>query len=249
MKKINVISIEETDSTNRYLHDYRGEEGELMTAVVADFQTAGKGQGTNSWESERGKNLTVSIKLRPFRLQVVNQYVLHEIMALSVCDTLSEYVSDVTIKWPNDIYVGNRKICGTISECSFSSKYIDECILGSGVNINQTLFRSDAPNPVSLKQITGETYSIDEILSKILHRLEHYLIIINKGFYDVVHSLYLSRLYRRSGFHLYSDGNGDFLARIVEVEPNGMLVLERENGSRSSYAFKEVSCVFETNEM
>lgn len=243
MEKIKIIRLEETDSTNRYLHDYKGEEGELMTVVTTRFQTSGKGQGSNMWESERDKNLTVSIKIHPKRLSVTNQYLLIEAIALAIHQTLSNYTTGVTIKWPNDIYVGDKKISGTLSECSFSGIFIDDCILGSGINVNQEIFVSNAPNPVSLKLITGNDYSLDIILSETLNNLEKFISMIDNGEYNQLHSLYLSRLYRRQGFYPYRDNGVEFMARIVEVKPNGILVLEREDGSRHGYAFKEVSFV------
>lgn len=240
MEKLKIIRLEETDSTNRFLHDYRGEEGELITIVTSRYQTAGKGQGSNSWESERGKNLLMSVKLRPVALPIERQYVLLEAIALAIRDAIAQYAADTTIKWPNDIYVGDRKISGTLSECSFSGKYIDDCILGSGINVNQEIFRSDAPNPISLKQITGVEIDPDEILADIVEKLEQYLYAIDSGNYSLVHTLYLANLYRRKGFHPYSDAYGSFIAKVVEVQPNGYLVLEREDGTRQSYAFKEV---------
>lgn len=238
--KIKIIRLEEIDSTNKYLHDYRGEEGGLMTIVVARFQSAGKGQGTNSWESESGKNLLFSVKLRPVALPIERQYILQEAMAIAIRNVIARYADDVTIKWPNDIYVGDMKICGTLSECSFSGKYIDDCILGSGINVNQEAFYSDAPNPISLKQLTGNEYDAEKILLDVVAELEQYLHAIDSGNYSLVYSLYHAHLYRRQGFHPYSDDKGNFMAKTIEVQPNGHLVLEREDGTRHAYAFKEV---------
>lgn len=243
MKKIKIIELETIDSTNSYLHDYSGEEGEEMTIVTTKFQTAGRGQGSNAWESERDKNITMSIKVRPQCLRVTDQYIMLEAIALAIRDEIANYVDNVTIKWPNDIYVGDRKISGTLSECSFSGMFIDECILGSGINVNQETFLSDAPNPVSLRQITGVSYNIDQLVKAIVARFEHYLSVVNSGTYSIIHSNYLSHLYRRSGYHRYEDAGGEFCARIVEVKPNGMLLLELEDGSCRSYAFKEVKFI------
>lgn len=249
MDRIKIISLEAIDSTNSYLHDYRGEEGELMTIVTARFQTAGRGQGRNSWESERDKNLLMSIKVRPVGLPIERQYVMLEAMALAIRKVVEDYVvretvtgnaDNVTIKWPNDIYVGDRKISGTLSECSFSGKFIDDCILGSGINVNQEVFLSDAPNPISLKQIVGKDLDPNEVLSAVIGQLEQYLHAIDSGNYSLVHTLYLSHLYRRQGYHPYRDKDGCFLAKIVDVQPNGLLSLERSDGSLSVYAFKDV---------
>lgn len=243
MNKVKIIELETIDSTNRYLHDYSEEEGEELTIVTTDFQTAGRGQGNNAWESERDRNITMSIKVRPRHLNVTDQYVMLEAIALAIRDEIANYVDNVTIKWPNDIYVGDRKISGTLSECSFSGMLIDECIIGSGINVNQETFLSDAPNPVSLRQITGATYNLHELTISVAERFRHYLSFVNDGKYSFIHNSYLSHLYRRSGFFSYEDADGEFCARIVEVKPNGILLLELKDGSRRTYAFKEVKFI------
>lgn len=240
MDKIKIIKLDTIDSTNRYLHDYSGEEGEEMTIVTTSFQTAGKGQGSNTWESERGKNVTMSIKVHPTRLLVADQYVLLEAIALAIRDEIANYVDGVTIKWPNDIYVGDSKISGTLSECSFSGKFIDECILGSGINVNQDHFLSDAPNPVSMKQITGICYNLDQLVEGICLRFQHYMSLVNAGSYSTIHGCYLNYLYRRLGYHHYEDSYDKFWAKIVDVKPSGLLLLEAQDGSQRTYAFKEV---------
>ncbi len=240
MDDIKLISLDETDSTNRFLREYRGEEGRRMTVAVAEYQTNGRGQGTNSWESERGKNLTFSLKTYPKDVPANRQFVMLEAMALSIRDVLSAYTDHITIKWPNDIYWRDRKISGTLSECALSKGVVKGCIIGTGININQTEFTSDAPNPVSLRQITGRETKVDEVLYKLTTHFSRQLERIDAGDYDDIHEAYLAALYRRSGTFRYRDSGGEFCGTIITVEPSGHLVLRKESGEVMKYAFKEV---------
>lgn len=242
-RRIKIIRLDEVDSTNNYLSSYRGEEGERMTVAVADFQTAGRGQGANVWESERGKNLTFSVKCRPVRLAVARQYVMLEAGALAVRDALARYADGMTIKWPNDIYCGNGKISGTLSECSVTSAGIRHCILGMGVNVNQRRFVGNAPNPVSLVNVIGHETDSEKVLQEVLERFDFYLSMVDAGKYDVIDQCYKSMLYRRTGFHPYEDAEGEFEAEYSDILMNGHLVLRRLDGTMSEYAFKEVKYI------
>lgn len=225
------------------MKEYDGDEGSLMTIALAEYQTAGKGQGQNSWESERGMNLTFSVKIYPTNVPIIRQYVLLEAKSLAIAETLRIYTDGITIKWPNDVYWKDRKISGTLSECVIAGNRIRSCILGTGINVNQETFTSNAPNPISLKQITGKDIDKDILLNAFIKNFQIYLDIINQGKLDDIHSLYLKNLYRRGGVFKYSDCNGEFMASIYRVEPEGNLVLQRVDGSLSKYAFKEVEVV------
>ena len=158
---------------------------------------------------------------------------------------LSAFVRDVTIKWPNDVYWQEKKICGILIENTLSGSLIARSIIGVGLNVNQETFRSDAPNPASLKQITGQAYDRMMLLDQFRATFHQYAQLLNtdEAFADEMHREYLSSLYRREGYFLYCDKNGPFEARIHHIEPSGYLTLERKNGSFSRYAFKEVNFV------
>ena len=145
-----------------------GDSAAHGTVVVTDCQTAGRGQRGISWEAEPGKNLSFSIVLRPKALPPRRQYELSMVMALALHDVLERYIPGhaVCVKWPNDIYVDNGKISGTIIECSLGSSGIERAIVGIGININQTVFVSDAPNPVSVKMFTGHDYDLEALLAE-----------------------------------------------------------------------------------
>ncbi len=240
---IKTIRLSETDSTNRFMREYTGEEGELMTVATTDYQTAGRGQGRNTWESEAGKNLLFSIKTYPRRLQARRQFVMLEAGALAVRDALAAYADDFTVKWPNDVYWRDMKISGTLSECAVSGGLVGGCVIGTGVNVNQRVFTSGAPNPVSLSQVTGRDIDREELLQTLLARFAWYLGLVNSGSYDDIHRLYAASLYRREGMHAYRDATGGFMAAIERVEPDGRLVLRKADGELKEYLFKEVEHV------
>lgn len=239
-----LIRLDETTSTNSCLRGLIGKEPlPEGSIVITEFQTAGRGQTGNSWESERSRNLMFSVILYPDFLPANRQFLISQIAALSVKETLDEYIGDVTVKWPNDIYWKDRKICGMLIENDLTGHSLYCSVIGIGININQQEFVSNAPNPVSLTQITGQEYDREEILNHFLKRLyDRYLgLILEKE--DDIRSDYMSALYRRDGFHPYRDADGLFLARIHGIEPTGHLILALEDDSLRRYAFKEVSVV------
>ena len=160
---------------------------------------------------------------------------------MAVASALDAYVNDITLKWPNDVYYRDRKICGMLLEHDLSGGHITATVTGVGLNVNQTRFGSDTPNPVSLRQILGRPVDCEELLYHICHYFEQYYNHLKRGGEHELHHLYLSRLYRREGFHPYQTAGGRrFLARIAGVAPSGELCLCEENGREASYAFKEV---------
>ncbi len=235
-----IIRLEEVDSTNRYLREYHEEDESEMVVAVADFQTAGKGQGAHTWESESGKNLLFSIKVHPSWVPVRSQFVLSMAEALALKDALDSYVDGITLKWPNDVYWNDKKISGTLIETSVDSRGIKTCIFGTGINVNQTTFLSDAPNPVSLAQILGHEVDREELLQKVLDAFTKYYELLRRADYQDVSGIYHLSLYRRKGYHWYEDADGKFEGAFVEVEDDGHLILHDKKGIIRSYAFGEL---------
>ena len=235
------IRLHSTDSTIDFLKHYRPVSPKDMILVTADFQTAGRGQAGNSWESEAGKNLLFGLLFHPREVEANRQFILSQAVALSICETLSDYAEDIRIKWPNDIYWKDRKICGMLIENTLVGRCIENCIIGAGININQQTFCSDAPNPVSLRQITGKEQEPVFILADTIKRFKDYYRKIQQGQTEDIVRNYRERLYRHNGFHLYQDADGVFEAEIHDVEPTGHLVLTDRDGTTRRYAFKEVS--------
>lgn len=244
-----IIKLSDISSTNDYL---LGLDTEEEVCVRTDYQSAGKGMGTNTWESEAGKNLLFSILVHPVWLSVTEQYLLSMAEALAIHDALTEFleltmgvetIKKLTIKWPNDIYWEDKKLSGTRIDGNIKGGVLQDFVIGTGINVNQQRFFSDAPNPVSLYQITGKEYDNDEILNKILEHFAKYQDALKQGDKEQVVREYHERLYRRTGIHRYEDGNGTFDAEIVKVNTNGIMTLGRTDGTLSDYEFKEVRFV------
>ena len=233
-----IVHIDETDSTNRWLQKYLAtdERSDANMVVWAEYQTAGRGCGTNQWESERGKNLTFSILIHPKDLPATQQFHISMAISLAICEALEQYIGDVSIKWPNDIYWRNGKIGGILIENTLKGSIIMDSIIGVGLNVNQRVFKSDAPNPVSMWQICEHETDREALLKEILEAFERILD-------SKIREQYLSKLYRRKGYHPYADKEGAFMAEIVTVEDDGHLVLHDDNGKERRYAFKEVQFI------
>ena len=239
-----ILRVAETASTNSLLRELVIKESLAEgSVVVADFQTAGRGQIGNTWESEAGKNLMFSLVLYPTCIPANRQFLISQIAALSVKEALDLYADHITVKWPNDIYWKDKKICGMLIENDLTGTHISRSIAGIGVNINQEAFTSPAPNPVSLKQITGQSYSPEQILASIMKRIKDYYALLqteNESVNSLIADRYTGSLFRKDGFHRYTDANGKFLARLLRVEPDGRLILEDQIGTERTYLFKEV---------
>lgn len=238
------IYLKQTTSTNVSLADLCKTSPQAnLTAIYTSYQSEGKGQRGNKWESEDGANLLFSVLIYPKNLHAKNFFIISQITALALYEVLSEYTNDISIKWPNDIYWKDKKLCGTLIENDLNGVFIEKSISGSGVNLNQTIFISDAPNPVSLKQITGNDYNAEYMLHKILGVISKYTDMMEQGETDYIREKYFNALYRKDGFHQYKDKNGLFKARIINIEYDGRFILEDINGKTREYLFKEVEYI------
>ena len=174
--------------------------------------------------------------IHPKELPATQQFHLSMAISLAICEAIGQYIGDVSIKWPNDIYWRNGKIGGILIENTLKGNIIMESIIGIGLNVNQRVFKSDAPNPVSMWQICEHETDREALLKEILEAFERILD-------SKIREQYLSKLYRRKGYHPYADKEGAFMAEIVTVEDDGHLVLHDDNGKERRYAFKEVQFI------
>lgn len=238
MKRLILSSV---SSTNSYVAARAaGMNQDVM--VVAEEQTAGRGQRGNHWEAEPGKNLTCTMLWHPDNFPVKLQFAISRAVSLALIDTLSSLGIEASIKWPNDIYVDDRKIAGILIEHAVAPSKILHTIIGMGLNVNQTEFLSDAPNPVSIKNLINLEVPVTKVLEMYEHRLEHRLNEVqanpqanNKEYHD--------KLWRADGrSYPFADAASGrvFGAKIVQVGPMGTLHLQEPDGSTHQYAFKEV---------
>ncbi len=243
------IKVTETASTNTYL----GRMATILpgaTVVYTYRQTAGRGQRGNSWESEDSKNLAFSYLLKKPRIEPSRQFFISEAVALAVADMLSQYVPEegIAIKWPNDIYYHDRKICGILIENTLGGGEITHSVIGVGININQERFVSDAPNPISLIGITGREYDLDQLLREVNERIEQYtdFSCATPDTLQALHSRYIGRLYRADGKpHQWQLPSGECFSGVIhDVQPDGQLCIRRtDTGELCKYYFKEVKHV------
>ncbi len=213
------------------------------SVVQAAFQTAGRGQEGNRWESARGENLLFSILIKPHQLLAHHQFYLSKAISIAIIESLNDLTPGFRIKWPNDIYYGDKKVAGILIENNLYQEYIGSSIAGIGININQTKFISDAPNPVSIKQITNRDQAISDLLDNITQTMVWWIDKLDKRNLAEIDSHYRHNLYRSKGVYGFVDQTGYFEAELEDIEPEGYLVLRDTQNQIRSYAFKEVSYV------
>lgn len=240
-----IVRLEATESTNLYLKKLSGAQNlKDGTVVVADFQTGGRGQMGNSWFSSKGENLLFSILIYPKEVLPIEQFILSRIASLAVKNTLDQFVDNIRIKWPNDIYWKDQKIAGILIENDIVGKFITKSVIGIGINVNQQSFAKDLPNPVSLRQITGTIHDRDSILGIFVTHFFQLYREFQEGQIKVIEHEYMVDLYRLNDYNWYQDNNGKFMATIENVLPSGHLVLKTmDSGDQRIYAFKEVAFV------
>lgn len=251
-----LIELLETDSTNSWVS--RNVSGlDSMTFVRASDQTAGRGQRGNSWESSPGLNLTFSLLWRPVSFPAVRQFAVSESVALGVVDALAFYGIQATVKWPNDIYVGDSKICGILIEHAVMGRDIMYSVCGVGLNVNQTVFTSDAPNPVSMAVTAGHEFDCGEVMRVLMDRMRKRLDAIGSlgssgpdgvrsaQAAEAQHSVFTENMWRGDGrsypFRDMRTGL-EFYGRISGVGQTGMLSVEDGCQTRE-YAFKEIAFI------
>lgn len=246
--------IPEINSTNTYLkaHPELGQDEDLF-ALRTDYQTAGRGQLGNGWESERGKNLLCSLRWRNTGIPVAEAFRINEIVAVAIRRMAFVSGDSPVIKWPNDIYVGDKKLAGILVENSLCGGVVSESIIGIGLNVNQTAFLS-APNPTSLALETGRQWDVEAVMQQVLASFREVITWPQAR----VHETYIGHLYRKDGFYPYREREvslqptapiwddkqkDDFLAQIKDVTPQGELVLEQEDGTQKRYHFKQIQYI------
>jgi len=231
-------------STNQYCELLDLAQVEEFTCYCAHAQTAGIGQRGNHWEAEPHKNLTFSLVLHPTFLPINDQFKLTQVLSLALCDWLKiqlEGHTSVSIKWPNDIYVGNRKICGILTSLHVQGSHIAHAVCGIGLNVNQTYFPDWVPNPTSLKILTGREYPIEESLNQLLTSIQqryHSLSLASD-----LNADYLQHLYRLGQPSSFIYHNQNITATITGVNSYGHLLLTTQEGASLSCSLKEIAFV------
>lgn len=236
-----IIWLSTVSSTNSYasqlLRDGVVAEGTVVSTL---FQTAGRGQSKNRWESEYGSNLLFSMVLFPTLIRPEDQFSISIAVSLGIKDTLSKYIDSVKIKWPNDIYAGNDKIAGILIENAISGETIMHTVAGIGLNVNQQEFFSDAPNPVSIKMITGKEWDTASLLGELRESIYRRYKELLKGGREVMDGDYQRSLWRLGEWHRYRAETRGFTGMITGTSRSGCLMIRDESGTINEYAFREI---------
>ena len=240
----NILFHKNLPSTNTYAADLLKKNNlREGTIVYTNYQSKGRGYSGNKWESEDGKNLLISIVLYPSFIKPEDQFQISMAVSLGICDFLLRYIPVCTVKWPNDIYVNNDKIAGTLIENTISGNQIEFTIAGIGLNINQEKFHSAVPNPVSLLQLTGISNDLSICINLLGTNLDKRYKQLLAGNAGQIKKEYVSKLYRLNEWCEFRDTDGIYSGRIIRIGENGRLNIERKNGVISDYAFKEVEFI------
>jgi len=240
-RKIQLFHVSEIQ-INPDLFDSKKQKVKEGTVIVTGSQQSGKGLGENKWESEPHKNLTLSIIFYPDFLKTSKQFLLNKIAALAVSDFIKTIVrhNQVNVKWPNDVFIDNYKSAGILIETSTQNNILEYAVIGIGLNINQTVFRSDAPNPTSLKLIEARDFDLNQCFNELVKSMDERYFQLKQGEEDEINYDYLNSLYLYQKDAKYKIGEENFMASIIGISDIGKLILQKENGRIIECNFKEV---------
>jgi len=241
-----IIELQTVDSTNSYAFELlKTKKVQESTVIFAHEQTSGKGQGSNNWESAAGANATFSIILYPHFLSPGQQFLLNETIALGVLDFLHQLGinSGISIKWPNDIYVGNQKIGGILIENTICGTVFELCIAGIGFNINQMNFSSFVTNPVSLKQITGKDYLVRDVVDRIVGFINKRYSLLQQGAFGVLNEEYKKNLFGKGEWRDYFVNKKLIKGKINGVDESGLLIVEMETSAEQHFQHGEIGFI------
>ncbi|TSD64699.1 biotin--[acetyl-CoA-carboxylase] ligase [Inquilinus sp. KBS0705] len=238
----NLVTLKEVDSTNNFLKNILSNSKPVPegTVIMAEEQFAGRGQHQNVWYAQPGKNLTFSILLNPGFVDAQGQFDVTRIASMGVFDALQPLLGDkLKIKWPNDIYYGDKKLGGMLIENILKGSQIKNSVIGIGINVNQDEFPESAANATSIKQILHKDYDLKNILSEICNNIEAYYLHLKAGRFSFVRNIYLSRLYWLNERHRFKSNGVEFDGTIINVQDNGLLVVATAAGQQL-YNLKEI---------
>ncbi len=229
-------------STNEYAQHLLAKSKPIEGTVISTFnQHAGRGQIGSSWESEPSKNISLSIIFYPHFLSASEQFALNLAFSLGVREFIAKYIEkSVKIKWPNDIYVNNRKISGILIQNTLSSSQVQHCILGIGINVNQIFFSENAPNATSFSIETTETFPLYDLIEVLCHDIEKRYLGLKNYKRAALQEEYYQHLYRyrEEAFFKKRDGTV-FKGAITGIDPNGKLLIQ-SSLEQAAFSIKEI---------
>ena len=237
-----IIKLDATESTNTYLKELSAKkEVQDFTIITTENQTSGRGQLNSKWESERGKNLAISILKNRINIPVDRLFLMNVCVSLSILDSLNRLnIPNLKVKWPNDILSGNFKICGILIENNLKNNIIQSSIIGFGLNVNQLEF-GNLKKASSLKKIKGKTFNLDEVLTSLVLNLNILFNDFESGKVPAMRKQYEKLLFRMDKPSTFKDRDSKlFTGYIRGISKGGNLVVELEDSILKEYAFKEL---------
>jgi len=239
----NLIKLSAVDSTNNFLKNLVSKSEPLPegTVIMADDQFAGRGQQESTWHAEPGKNLTISILLKPNFLPLSKQFLLNMAVSIAINNALVNYLgNDVCIKWPNDIYLLNKKLGGVLIENTIVGGAIKTAVIGIGINVNQQKFDDTILNKAtSMKQILQEDVNLRQLLIEICSQIEYLYLRLKSGDYTFLRTAYVDKLYLLNKPSYFRKDGRVFEGIIKGVLDSGMLNVEVDN-EPVEFNFKEI---------
>ena len=219
------------DSTNSYSLELLSKSNPIEgTAISAGYQVNGRGQIGRKWEGEQDKNLYTSIILKPSFIPANDHFCLNQAVALAVSSLIDDYISIKSkIKWPNDIYVENRKICGILIQNILSGANIQFSVIGIGININQEEFHPDIPNPTSFYMENNSYVDIVEVRNSLFYYVEYWYEMLKEDKNIEINSHYHKKMYRIGQITSFKYENSYIRGTIEGVDEKGKLKLKKEN--------------------
>ncbi|MFD1316928.1 biotin--[acetyl-CoA-carboxylase] ligase [Namhaeicola litoreus] len=242
-----LFKVNATNSTNTLLKEYLlAHELEDFTIISTDFQEKGRGQRETKWYSGKGKNLLFSVFKKFECLKAEDHFYLNMSISLGLISALQNHLEqDLRIKWPNDILAGNKKIAGILIENSMRNTQIIHSIIGIGLNVNEKKFPDDLPQAISLAILSDKEFDRDEILLNIISELKKTMLMLENDQKKMLKSMYLQRLYKYQQPQMFrTQQNELMMAKIIDVDDLGKLILEDSDEIKSSYGFKEIQFIY-----
>jgi BirA family biotin operon repressor/biotin-[acetyl-CoA-carboxylase] ligase len=235
-----LIEFDELNSTNSFAQQILNTEMPTDGTVIWSLhQTEGRGYAANSWSAAPAQNLTFSIIYKPSFLKVPDQFNLNKVICLGIRDTLVHFINkEIFIKWPNDVIIDEKKICGILIENNISGNFLQYAVCGIGLNVNQVRF-SGLPNATSIYKLTSQKKDLRSLLYRLCENIELRYLQLRKGDLVKLNEAYISSLYRRGEEHFFRTDGKSFIGEIIGVTKSGKLVVR--NGERLlDFAFKEI---------
>ena len=240
---MNIIKLNAIESTNSYLKDLmHTTDLENYTVVVAENQTAGRGQMGAKWEVESGKSLTFSVFVSYLNFKIVSQFYFNMCVSLACSEVLKRHTSaTIKVKWPNDIMAEKDKIAGILIENSIRGKNIVASVVGIGINVNQINFPNHLTGVTSLAKIVGKEFDKEKLMIEIVHELKSQLQQFEDKKFNEIKTSYLNSLFEFQKPRMFELESGvQFLGKITDVNSSGQLVVETEQEKTREFGIKEI---------